>query len=105
MWEEHRDDLLKKLEWKVANDSYHLKISNAHPSLWYIMKGKRQPRASPFDQPVPEEGRPPAEHWLKGERVGAVLIYVDDLLTSASRKVSEAMFKALGKHWELSSPE
>ncbi len=47
MREEHRDDLLNKLEWEVANDSYHLKISNVHPSLWYIMKGKRQPCATP----------------------------------------------------------
>ncbi len=76
-----------------------------HPSLWYILKGARQARKNPHEQPVPEAGRPPAHNWIKGERVGAVLIYVDDLLTSASRKISEAMFKALGKFWELSSPE
>ncbi len=69
------------------------------------MKGRRQIGKKPHDEPVPEVGRLAAQDWLKGKRVGAVLAYVDDLLSAAARNILDAMFKALSSRWELSSPE
>ncbi len=104
MWEEHRDLVLQNLEWEQGSEKYYLSQSHVHLSLWYIMQGQRQVGKNPHDEPVPEVGRPAARDWLKGKRVGAVLVYVDDLLSAADRRILEAMFKALGSKWERSVP-
>ncbi len=105
MREEHRELVLQKLEWEQGSKKYYLSQSQVHPSLWYVMEGQRQTGKSVHESPIPEAGRPDAKNWLRGKRVGAVLVYVDDLLSAGDRKVLEAMFKALGQHWDLSVPD
>ncbi len=105
MWEEHRDLVLQKLKWEQGSKKYYLSQSQVHPSLRYVMQGQRRPGKSAHDSPIPEAGRPDAKDWLQGKRVGAVLVYVDDLLSAGDRKVLQAMFQALGQHWDLSVPE
>ena len=104
MWEEHRDKVLGDLSWELNKKKFHLVQSIVHPSLWYIMKGPPL-TSTPIDRYVPDGKQPYSADWLQGDRVGALLVYVDDILGAGPRKILTSFLDAVRQKWDLATPE
>ncbi|OLP82151.1 Transposon Ty4-H Gag-Pol polyprotein [Symbiodinium microadriaticum] len=89
-WSNHRDKVLAGLRIPCEGGVLRLSKMVEDANLLHIVK-------------FPEESE--CVDLVEGQKVGAIALYVDDILIGAECSICEAVIKALQDQWELSSPE
>ncbi|CAE7369176.1 RE1 [Symbiodinium sp. CCMP2592] len=84
-WACHRDKVIAEMRIPFGNDTLILEKAPEDANLLHIVKVS------------PEHGRE--------EKLGAVALYVDDILIGSRKEVVEVVIQALQSRWELSPPE
>ena len=89
-WSLHRDRVLAGLEIPCRNQVLKLVRMPEDANLWHVIQSSTQGQDSA---------------GLPAQKVGAIALYVDDILIGGSACITEAVVKALQSQWELSTPE
>eukprot|EP00971_Amphidinium_carterae_P215616 4279985-Amphidinium_carterae.2 len=104
-WELAHDEFLKDCSWKVGKHTYHLRQSLSHPSMWVIVEGPhcKEERSMP---PL-RDGHviPDVMYPDRATPVGAMIVYVDDLLMCTGREISHGFWSMLQHKWKTFTPE
>ena len=104
LWEESRDKTLTVFNFMIAGDTYSLRQSVYHPSLWFVVKAPCLAR--PQAVRLPDESDLP-DLTAFGERthLAAILVYVDDFLAAGPRQVLQPLLTQLLHVWKGSNPD
>ena len=86
-WGDYRDGRLREM---VSQSGYFYRQSVSEPNLWRILLGS---------------GAGLEEDEVSSELHGFLLVYVDDILILALRKILEETVKAIQEVWQTSDPE
>eukprot|EP00439_Symbiodinium_sp_Y106_P055609 s1913_g7.t1 len=89
-WSLHRDRVLARLDIPCGDRTLKLVRMPEDANLWHVIQ-------------VPSQAEEPA--GAHAQRIGAVALYVDDILIGGPAYVTEAVVRALQSQWELSAPE
>ena len=83
----------------------HLVRSHIHRSLWFIVKGPKEPVQSipPFDHTKRSDEWASTLH--KHDVMGYMGVYVDDLLIAGYRRLNDDLIRAVQCVWDTSTPE
>eukprot|EP00439_Symbiodinium_sp_Y106_P072524 s1692_g13.t1 len=89
-WSVHRDRVLASLRIPWGSKTLRLVRMLEDANLWHVVQVSSQSGES-------QEGHE--------QKLGAIALYVDDILIGGSAGVTEAVVRALQAQWELSAPE
>ena len=89
-WSVHRDRVLASLRIPCGDKTLRLVRMLEDANLWHIVQVSSQSGES-------QEGHE--------QKLGAIALYVDDILIGGSADVTEAVVRDLQAQWELSAPE
>ena len=81
---DHRDSVLREMEWEVDGKRMRLGQPIAEPNMWRIVKEE--------DATLPSQE-------------GLMMVYVDDALILSNDGVVNGLISRMKKTWELSKPE
>ena len=85
LWEESRDKTLTVFNFMIAGDSFSLRQSVYHPSLWFVVKA---PCLAPQAVRLADESDlPDLTAFGECTHLAAILVYVDDFLAAGPRQV------------------
>ena len=84
VWGDHRDSVLREMEWEVDGKRMRLDQSIAELNMWRIVKE--------------EDATGPSQE-------GLMMAYVDDALILSNDGVVNGLISRMKKTWELSNPE
>ena len=104
LWEKERDEVLASVQWKTHMSEFYLQQSHVHMSLWYMVQGPK-PKVVSNRPCVPDGTHPDCHTWVASHIVGALIVYVDDLLVSAPLDINQAFMASLKSKWTTSEPE
>ena len=104
LWEESRDKTLTAFHFLIAGDTYSLRQSVYHPSLWFVVRAPCLSRPPTVRLPD-ESDLPDLVAFGEHEHVAAILVYVDDFLAVGPRHVLQALLTQLLHVWKGSHPD
>ena len=97
LWEESRDKTLTVFNFTIDGDTYSLRQSVYHPSLWFVVKAPCLAR--------PQADLPDLTAFGECTHLAAILVYVDDFLAVGPRQVLQPLLKQLLHVWKGSNPD
>ena len=102
LWEESRDKTLTAFTFIFKGDTYSLRQSVYHPSLWFVVKApcRSRPQAVPDESDLPD-----LSAFGEYMHVAAILVYVDDFLAAGPRQVLQPLLTQLLHVWKGSNPD
>ena len=104
LWEESRDKTLTAFHFLIDGDTYSLRQSVYHPSLWFVVRAPCLSRPPTVRLPD-ESDLPDLVAFGEHEHVAAILVYVDDFLAVGPRHVLQALLTQLLHVWKGSHPD
>ena len=104
LWEESRDKTLTAFTFTIKGDTYSLRQSVYHPSLWFVVKAPCLSRPQAVRLPD-ESDLPDLSVFGECTHVAAILVYVDDFLAAGPREVLQPLLKQLLHVWKGSNPD
>ena len=104
LWEESRDKTLTAFHFLIEGDTYSLRQSVYHPSLWFVVRAPCLSRPPTVRLPD-ESDLPDLVAFGEHEHVAAILVYVDDFLAVGPRHVLQALLTQLLHVWKGSHPD
>ena len=96
--------MMTDITWTVGTRSSYLAQPPTRLSLWCITHGTPT-KQKQISRLVEDGEMPDSVSWLSGSRVGALLVYVDDILGAGPKPILTGPMDAIKKTWKLSSPE
>ena len=84
VWGDHRDQVLRNMEWHLSGKRIWMEQTAAEPNLWKLV--------SEEDSLIPTQR-------------GLAIVYVDDVLILGEKKIVESVIQRFKEEWEISSPE
>ena len=88
----------------IGGDTYSLRQSVYHPSLWFVVRAPCLSRPPTVRLPD-ESDLPDLAAFGECEHVAAILVYVDDFLAVGPRQVLQALLTQLLHVWKGSNPD
>ena len=104
LWEESRDKTLTAFHFLIEGDTYSLRQSVYHPSLWFVVRAPCLTRPPTVRLPD-ESDLPDLAAFGECAHVAAILVYVDDFLAVGPRHVLQALLTQLLRVWKGSNPD
>ena len=104
LWEESRDKTLTAFHFLIDGDTYSLRQSVYHPSLWFVVRAPCLTRPQTVRLPD-ESDLPDLAAFGECVHVAAILVYVDDFLAVGPRHVLQALLTQLLQVWKGSNPD
>ena len=86
LWEESRDKTLTAFHFLIDGDTYSLRQSVYHPSLWFVVRAPCLTR--PPTVRLPESDLPDLAAFGECAHVAAILVYVDDSGSGTSTSIT-----------------
>ena len=104
LWEESRDKTLTAFTFTLKGDTYSLRQSVYHLSLWFVVKAPCLSRPQAVRLPD-ESDLPDLSAFGECTHVAAILVYVDDFLAAGPREVLQSLLNQLLHVWKGSNPD
>ena len=104
LWEESRETTLTALHFIKEGDTYSLRQSVYHPSLWFVVRAPCLTRPPAVRLPD-ESDLPDLSAFGECVHVAALLVYVDDFLAVGPRQVLQPLLTQLLHVWKGSNPD
>ncbi|CAE7222563.1 RE1 [Symbiodinium sp. CCMP2592] len=96
-WSTYRDRVMTDLCIEHGDSFLRLQKLPEDANLWHILKYPRE-----GIDPKTSAGAPGSQ---RGQHIGIIALYVDDILIASEKDVSQAIVQGLESHWELSTPD
>ena len=94
-----RDKTLTAFTFTLKEETYSLRQSVYHPSLWFVVKAPCLSRPQAVRLPD-ESDLPDLSAFRECTHVAAILVYVDDFLAAGPREVLQSLLNQLLHVWK-----